>query len=176
MIAQHEKKEKKQISMQAYWAENIKLLYKCKECKKTTLKPIPAYKLIKNFRSVYKFCNDDLDNFVLLLRKGVYPYEYMDSWEKLDKTSILPKEAYYNKLNKKNISNIDYARVEKVWEVFKLKNTCENHDLYVQCDTLLLADVFENFRDKCIEIYGLDPDNFLSAPGLTWQVCLKKQE
>ena len=80
--------------------------------------------MIKNFRSVYKFCNDDLDNFVLLLRKGVYPYEYMDSWEKLDKTSILPKEAYYNKLNKKNISNIDYARVEKVWEVFKLKNTC----------------------------------------------------
>ena len=61
-------------------------------------------------------------------------------------------------------------------EAFEIKSLSEYHDLYVQCDTLLLADVFENFRDKCIEIYGLDPDNFLSAPGLTWQVCLKKQE
>ena len=48
------------------------------------------------------------------------------------------------------------------------------HDLYVQCDKLLLADVFENFRDKCIEIHGLDPAHFLSAPGLAWQACLKK--
>ena len=54
--------------------------------KKTTLKPMPAYKLIKNFPSVYKFCNGDLNKFVLLLRKGVYPYEYMDSWEKFDET------------------------------------------------------------------------------------------
>ena len=62
----------------------------------------------------------------------------------------------------------------KVWEAFEIKNLGEYHDLSVKCDTLLLADVFENFRDKCIEIYELDPAHFLSAPGLAWQACLKK--
>ena len=63
---------------------------------------------------------------------------------------------------------------QKVFEEFKLKNLGDYHDLYVQSDTLLLADVFENFRNKCIEIYELDPAHFLSAPGLAWQACLKK--
>ena len=66
------------------------------------------------------------------------------------------------------------SMLKKVWEAFKIKNLGEYHNLYVQCDTLLLADVFENFRDKCIEIYELDPAHFLSAPGLAWQACLKK--
>ena len=74
----------------------------------------------------------------------------------------------------KLISNEDYVHAQKVWEVFEIKNLGENHDLYVQCDTLLLADVFENFRHKCIEIYELDPAYFVSAPGLAWQACLKK--
>ena len=65
---------------------------------------------------------------------------------------------------------------QKVFEEFKLKNLGDYHDLYVQSDTLLLADVFENFRNKCIEIYELDPAHFLSAPGLAWQACLKKTE
>ena len=64
--------------------------------------------------------------------------------------------------------------LKKVWETFKIKNLGEYHDLYIQCDTLLLADVFENFRDKCIERYELDPAHFLSAPGLAWQACLTK--
>ena len=66
------------------------------------------------------------------------------------------------------------SMLKKVWEAFKIKNLGEYHNLYVQCDTLLLADVFENFRDKCIERYELDPAHFLSAPGLAWQACLKK--
>ena len=65
---------------------------------------------------------------------------------------------------------------QKVFEEFKLKNLGDYHDLYVQSDTLLLADVFENFRNKCIEIYELDPAHILSAPGLAWQACLKKTE
>ena len=65
--------------------------------------------------------------------------------------------------------------VEKVWDVFEIKNLGEYHDLYVQCDTLFLANVFENFRDKFIEIYRFDPAHFLSAPGLAWQVCLKNR-
>ena len=84
------------------------------------------------------------------------------------------KKAFYNELNLEDITDKDYAHAQKVWEVFEIKNLGEYHDLYVQCGTLLLADVFENFRDKCIEIYGLDPAHFLSTPGLAWQACLKK--
>ena len=110
----------------------------------------------------------------LLLRKDIYPYEYIDSWERFDEKTIPPKESYYSNLNLENITYKDYEHVKKVWEVFEIKNVGEYHDLYVQCDTFLLADVFENFRNKCIEIHGLNPAHFLSAPGLAWQACLKK--
>ena len=109
-----------------------------------------------------------------MLRKGVYPYEYIDSWKKFHETSIPPKETYYSKLNKEDISDADYAHAQKVWDVFEIKNQGKNHDLYVLSYTLLLADLFENFRDKCIEIYELDPAHFLSTSGLAWQACLKK--
>ena len=69
-----------------------------------------------------------------------------------------------------------HAHAHEVWNTFKIKNLGDYHDLYVQSDTLLLADIFENFRDKCIEIYELDPVHFLSAPGLAWQACLKKTQ
>ena len=97
----------------------------------------------------------------------------MDSWEKFDETSLPDKEAFYNELNLEGISDEDYAYAQKVWEVFEINNRGEYHDLYVQSDAVLLAGVFENFRNKCIEIYGLDPSYFLSAPGLAWQTCLK---
>ena len=87
---------------------------------------------------------------------------------------IPPKEAFYSELNEEGIIDIDYAHVQKVWKVFKIKNCGEYHDLYVQCDTLLLADVFENFRDKCIEIYQLDAAHILTAPELAWKACLKE--
>ena len=109
-----------------------------------------------------------------MLRKGVYPYEYIDSWKKFHETSIPPKETYYSKLNKEDISDADYAHAQKVWDVFEIKNQGENHDLYLLSDTLLLSDVFENFRDKCIEIYKLDPAHFLSVLRLAWEACLKK--
>ena len=81
------------------------------------------------------------------------------------------KEYFYSELNNEHISDEDYVHVQKVWSTFNIKNVGEYHDLYVQSDTLLLADVFENFRDKCIEIYELDPAHFLSAPELVWQAC-----
>ena len=90
----------------------------------------------------------------------------MDSWERFDENKIPPKEAFYSELNLEDISDEDYAHVQKVWDVFETKHRSEYHDLYVQSDTLLLADVFENFRDMCLEIYELDPAHFLSAPGL----------
>ena len=98
----------------------------------------------------------------------------MDSSERFDETSLPNKEAFYSKLNLEDITDKDYERAQKVWEVFGIKNLGEYHDLYVQSDTLLLADVFENFRDTYIEIYELDPAHFLSAPGLAWQACFKK--
>ena len=110
----------------------------------------------------------------MLLRNRVYPYEYMDSWVRFNWTSLPDKKAFYSELNLEDITDKDYEHAQKVWKVFGIKNLGEYHDLYVQSDTLLLADVFENFRNKCIEIYELDPAHFLSAPGLAWQACLKK--
>ena len=127
--------------------------------------------LIEKFYNTYQLCNKDLNNFALLLRKGVYPYEYMDSWNKFNKTVPLVEDHYYSKLNLKDITKEDLKHVKKVCDTFKIKILGEYHDLYVQSDTALLADVFENFRDKCIKIYGLDPAHFLSAPKLA---CLKK--
>ena len=131
-------------------------------------------KLIESFPSIYQFSNGDLNEFVLLLRKGVYPYEYMDNWEKFDETMLPPKKAFHSNLNLENISDENYAHAQKVWDVFKIKNLGEYHDLYVKIDTLLLSDIFEYFRNMCLDIYELDPAYFVSAPGLAWQACLKK--
>ena len=106
------------------------------------------------------------------VKKSIYPYEYIDSWEGFGENTIPPKEAFYSKLNLENIT--DKEHVKKVWKAFEIKNLGEYHDLYVQWDTFLLADVFENFINKWIKIYELDPAHFLSAPRLAWQACLKK--
>ena len=109
-----------------------------------------------------------------MLRKGVYPYEYADTWEKFSEISLPSKEDFYSNLNMEDISDIDYRHADNVFKVFKLENLGDYHDLYVQSDTLLLADVFNNFRDMCLKEYELDPAHFLSLPGLAWQACLKK--
>ena len=115
------------------------------------------------------------NNFILPLRKGVYPYEYMNSWERFDETSLLDKEAFYSSLNMKDITDVDHRHAKRVFKSLNNKNLGGYHDLHVQSDTLLLPDVFENFRDMCIEVYGLDPAHFLSAQGLAWQAYLRKQ-
>ena len=130
--------------------------------------------LINRFASTYEFCNKDLNKFILLLRKGVYPYEYMDNWERFNETSLPNKESFYSNLNMENTDDIDYRHGNNIFKIFGLKNLGVYHDLYVQSDTLLLADVFENFRNKYLEVYELDPAHFLSLPGLAWEACLKK--
>ena len=100
----------------------------------------------------------------------------MDSCERFDETSLPEKRPFYSELYLDDITDKDYIHAQKGFEELKLKNLGDYHDLYVQSDTLLLADVFENFRNKCIEIYELDPAHFLSASVFTWQACLKKQE
>ena len=152
--------------------KNEKLILKCFNCEQYKKKF--NKELIKRFASTYEFCNKDLNKFILLLRKGVYPYEYMDNWERFNGTSLPNKESFYSKLNVENIEDIDYSHGNNVFKIFKLNNLGEYHDLYVQSDTLLLADIFENFRKKCLGVYELDPAHFLSLPGLSWQACLKK--
>ena len=150
-----------------------KLIFRCFSCKKNYEKDINK-ELIGRFANIYEFCNGDLNKFILLLRKGVYPYEYMDNWERFNETSLPNKQSFDSSLNIENIDDIDYRHGNNVFKKFKLKNLGEYHDLYVPSDTLLLADVFENFRNMCIKVYEFDPAHFLSLPGLAWQACLKK--
>ena len=150
------------------------LIFRCFNCKKNYKKEINK-ELIERFASTYKFCNNDLNKFVMLLRKGVYPCEYMDGWDKFNETSIPNKESFYSNLTMENITETDYILANNVFKTFKLNNLGDCHDLYVQSDTLLLADVFENFRKACIKTYELDPAHFISLPGLAWQACLKKK-
>ena len=151
------------------------LIFRCLECKKNYKKDFNKG-LIKRFKNIYEFCNKDINKFILLLRKGVYSCEYMDSWERFDETSLPDKEAFYSSVNMENITDVNYRHAKRVFKNFNKKNLGDYHDLYVQSDNLLLADVFENLRNKCIKIYELDPAHFLSGPGLTWQACLKKQK
>ena len=134
-------------------------------CKKNYEKEINK-ELIERFASTYKFCSNDLNKFVMLLRKGVYPYEYMDGWDKFNETSIPSKESFYSNLKMENITETDYIHANNVFKTFKLNNLGDYHDLYVQSDTLLLADVFENFRKAFIKTYELDPAHFIPLPGL----------
>ena len=110
----------------------------------------------------------------MLLRKGVYPDEYMDGWDKFNETSIPSKESFYSNLTMENITETDYIHANNVFKTFKFNNLGDYHDLYVQSNTLLLVDVFENFRKACIKTYELNPAHFISLPGLAWQACLKK--
>ena len=116
------------------------------ECKKNYKKDFNN-ELIKRFANIYEFSNENINKFILLLRKGVYPYEYMNSWERLNETSLLDK-AFYSSLNMKNITDVDYRHAKRVFKNLNNKNLGDYHDLYVQSDTLLFAGVFENFRNK----------------------------
>ena len=123
-------------------------------------------KLRERFLNTYKFSNHDNNKFISLLRKGVYPYDFMDDWENSDETSLPEKEALYNQLNMKDIIVADYAHAKRVCKDFKLKDSGKYCDLYVQSNTILLANAFEDFRNMCLKIYELDPARFLSPAGL----------
>ena len=109
----------------------------------------------------------------LLKQKGFYPYEYMDNIEKLKDTKPPPQKAFYSKLTGKGINNYNYNHVLNVWKTCKIKKLKEYHEVYNKTDVLLLADVFEKFRDLCLMNYGLDPAHYYTAPGLAWDAMLK---
>jgi len=122
----------------------------------------------KNVKS--RYFGKQLD---LVLRKGVYPYEYMDSLERLNETQLPSKTAFYSKLNETEISDEDYKHAQTVWKEFGCKTIRDYHNLYNVSDVLLLADIFENFRDVCMDNYKLDPAWYFTSPGLAWDAALK---
>ena len=113
------------------------------------------------------------NKFNLVKRKGVYPYDYMDSLERFNETKLPPKESFYSRLTGEDISDEDYTHARKVWEEFNMEHLQDYHNLYNETDVLLLADVFENFRNICLENYELDPAHYYTAPGLAWDAALK---
>ena len=127
-----------------------------------------------SFNNIKRYYTND--KLSLLTRKGVYPYEYMNSLERLKETQLPLKEAFHSRLNDEDISDEDYTHAQKVWETFEMKNLEDYYNLYNQADVLLLADVFENFRDICIKNYKLHPAHYYTAPGLAWDAALKVTE
>ena len=124
-----------------------------------------------------KFANlrDNHNNakFWLLLHKGVYLYEYMDSRDRLTETQLPLISVVHSSFNSSDISPADYAHAQRVWDKFNIHNMGEYHDLYLMTDTLLLATVFESFRSFCLDAYSLDPAHFYTSPGLAWQAALR---
>ena len=151
------------------------LIFKCFKCKKNYEIDFDK-ELINKFSSVYDFCKDDINKFILLLRKGVYPYEYMDSWNRFSETSLPDKKDFYSCLNMENSTDIDYRHSMRVFKEFKMNKLGNYLDLYVQSDTLLLADILENFRNMSLKTYGFDPAYFVSLPGFAWYTFLKITE
>ena len=122
----------------------------------------------KNLTEFYE--GEQLD---IIKRKGVFPYDWFDSFNRLSADHLPPKESFHSILNDSGISEEDYQHAQNVWETFKMKTMRDYHDLYLKSDVLLLSDVFENFRDVCLDNYRLDPMFYYTAPGLAWDACLK---
>ena len=123
------------------------------------------------FKNISKYYTPE--EVELIKQKGFYPYEFIDTEEKFNDTKLPPREAFYSKLSGKGITEKNYKHAWNVWNTFKMKTFKDYHKLYNETDVLLLADVFENFRNLCLKIYGLDPVYYYTAPGLAWDACLK---
>ena len=160
--------------------------------KKTATQKDKTFKIV--FKDSFKFMGSSLEALVnnlpkdafknldryytpeqaeLIKRKGFYPYEYMNTEEKFNETKPPPQEAFYSRLSGKGISKADYKPVLNVWNTFNMETLKEYHELYNITHVLLLADVFESFRDNNLKIYGLDPAHYFTSPGLSWDACLK---
>ena len=113
------------------------------------------------------------EKLALMKEKGVYPYDYMDSEAMFAERHLPQRKDFYSLLTDEDISDSDYAHAQKVWETFGIENMGQYHDLYLKSDVLLLADIFENFREICLDIYGLDPAHYVSSPGLSWDAMQK---
>ena len=129
--------------------------------------------LARGGHEFWGFENYNFSQRELLIRKGIYPYEYMESWDKFKETSLPRIEKFCSNLNISGVSDGDYEHACSVWREFLIRNMGEYQDLYLRTDVILLANVFESFRRVCLENYGLNPSHFYTA-GLAWKACLKK--
>ena len=133
-------------------------------------------KLVSNLpKEAFKYTSEEFTGkkLSLMSQKGVYPYDYMDSFAKFDQTELPAKDQFYSILNDQHITYDEYDHARKVWKVFNIKTMSEYHDPYLKSDVLLLADVFENFRKTCLRYYKLDPCHYFTSPGLSWDAMLK---
>ena len=151
------------------------IIYKCLSCNKCYWKKLNE-ELKTKLKNTFKFSNTDINKFILLLRKDIYPYEYMDYLEKVNEEKLPEKEEFYRNLNIEDIIHAGYIHAKRVCKDFDIKNLGEYHDLYLKSDVLLLVDFFENFKKMCLKIDELIPAKFISAPGLAWQATLKKKK
>jgi len=126
---------------------------------------------LQHFRETSK--HFDTEDMPLVTRKGVYTYEYTDSWSKLEDTHLPKKADFYSTLTEEHICDSEYEHAIAVWNYFKCKNLGEYSDLYLKIDIMLLADVFENFRDLCLTTYTLDPAFYYTCPGFSFDAMLK---
>ena len=130
--------------------------------------------LVRGGRKLFGFEDYSELQYGLLTRKGVYPYEYVNSWDRFNETKLPPIDAFYSNLNMSSTSEDDYQHTQRVWKEFGIHNLRDYHDLYLKMDVALLANVFEAFRDTCLKHYKLDPVHFYTSPGLAWKACLKR--
>ena len=147
------------------------IISKCKTCLKRTNHNIET--LNGMFQFTKKISNRNIDKFMLLLRKGVYPYEYMDSFDKFKETEWPSQEKFNSSFRNTKITYNDYKHAKNVWKTINCKTMKDYHNLFVKLDTYLLADCFENFRNECLENYQVDPCYFVSTPGFPLDPCLK---
>ena len=127
----------------------------------------------EDFKCLSKVFSEWSQKLKLVKQKGVYSYEYVDSFKKFDECCLPSKECFFSRLKGRSISDEEYLRAVRVWNVFGIKNLGEYHNLYLKCDVLLLCDVFEKFVEVCLEYYGLDPCHYFSSSGLVWDAMLK---
>ena len=150
--------------------------------------PTGAFRTTQNLVDEYATCEEEkLEMFELIKRKGVYPYEYMDSWERFEETSLPPMKRFVSQLNhetkfyqclsdkqKEDLAK-DYEHAKKVWRVFRCRTMRDYHDLYLRTDVRILGDIFENFRNVSLRKFGLDPCHYVSLPGMAFDANLKKK-
>ena len=139
--------------------------------------------LVKNLKSSgaenFVHLNREFDSPVareLLTKKGSYPYDYMNSFERFEETRLPPQAAFYSQLNEQKLSDEDYEHAKAIWSSFGLRSMGQYHDLYLKTDVVLLSDVFENFRSTCLRNYELDLAHYFTAPGLSWDACLRPKQ
>ena len=133
-------------------------------------------KLAKNLSDEdFKYLSEEFsdEQLKLVKEKGIHLYEYMDSLKRFNKDELPDKSKIFSSLKDSEINEKEYERAVNVWKLFKIKNLGQYLDLYLKTDVLLLADVFKNFIKTCLNYYRLDPSNYFSSRGLSWDSILK---